>query len=70
MSAEDQELAALAGIAWERRGQPDFRASIDAIETWFDRRHIRRFERKQRELAALVQLLRETDPARPARRAA
>jgi hypothetical protein len=61
---DEFELRALVGLAWERRGGPDFRAALDAIEDWHDRRFVRRFERKQRQLAALHQVLRETDPFR------
>jgi hypothetical protein len=67
---EELELQALVGYAWERRGEPDFREHIERISDWHDRRHIRAFERRQRSLAAVVQLLRETDPARPRRAAA
>ncbi len=61
---EDLELAALVGFAWERRGTPAYRAALEAIVDWHDRRHIRYFERKQRQLAALVQLLKETGASR------
>jgi hypothetical protein len=67
---EELELRALVGIAWERRGQPDYRAALEAIVDWHDRRHIRRFERKQRNLAALVLLLRESEAVRLRRRPA
>jgi hypothetical protein len=67
---EELELRALVGIAWERRGQSDYRAALDAIGDWHDRRHIRRFERKQRNLAALVLLLRESEAVRLRRRPA
>jgi hypothetical protein len=63
-------LRALVGIAWERRGQPDYRAALEAIVDWHDRRHIRRLERKQRNLAALVLLLRESEAVRLRRRPA
>jgi hypothetical protein len=62
MTDEDLELRALVGYAWERRGQPDFRDRVDDIIDWHDRRHIRAYERQQRSRAALIQLLRETDP--------
>jgi hypothetical protein len=69
--AEELELAALCGIAWERRDDPEqLRAAIEAIVDWHDRRFVRAWERRQRELAALVLLLRETDPARSRRRQA
>jgi hypothetical protein len=61
---EERELAALAGIAWERRHGPDFQDAVDAIVDWHDRRHIRRWERERLQLDYLVQVLRETDPAR------
>jgi hypothetical protein len=67
---EELELRALVGIAWERRGQPDYRAALEAIVDWHDRRHIRRLERKQRNLAALVLLLRESEAVRLRRRPA
>jgi hypothetical protein len=66
---EELELRALVGIAWERRGQPDYRAALEAIVDWHDRQHIRRFERKQRNLA-LVLLLRESEAVRLRRRPA
>jgi hypothetical protein len=59
---EELELAGLVGIAWEHRGEPDFREHIDAIVDWHDRRHIRRWQRRQRQLDYLVQVLRETNP--------
>jgi hypothetical protein len=62
--ADQLELAALCGYAHERRGTPEFRAAIDAIVEFHDRRHIRAFERRQRQTAFVLQVLRETDPAR------
>jgi hypothetical protein len=59
---DDLELAALVGLGWERRGEPDFREHIEAIEDWWGRRSIRAFERRQRSLAAVLQVLRETAP--------
>lgn len=59
---EQIELAGLCGIAWERRGEPDYREHIDAIVDWHDRRQIRAYERRLRSRAALIQLLRETAP--------
>jgi hypothetical protein len=59
---EGLELRALCGIAWERRGEPDFRDQVDAIIDWHDRRHIRAFERRRRSHAAALQVLRETNP--------
>jgi hypothetical protein len=64
VTSEELELAALCGRAWERRGEPDLRDAVEAIVDWHDRRHVRAFERRQRSRAALVQVLRETDPAR------
>lgn len=69
MTSEERELAALCGYAWERRGGPDFRAAVETIEAWVDRRHIRAYERGQRQIACLIQLLHETDP-NPAGKAA
>jgi hypothetical protein len=61
MSADEQlELAALVGLAWERRGQSDYRERLEAIVDWHDRRQVRAYERRQRQLAYLVQLVRET----------
>lgn len=57
---EQLELAALAGIAWEHRGEPDFREHVDRVIDWHDRRHIRRLEIRQRSTAAVLQVLRET----------
>jgi hypothetical protein len=59
------ELAALCGIAWERRAGLDFRAAVDDILGWHDRRFVRRYGRKRRQLAYLTQLLRDTSPKRP-----
>ena len=56
------ELAALCGIAWERRGESDFRDCIETITDWHDRRRIRALERRQRSRAAVLQLLQETNP--------
>jgi len=67
---EELELRALCGLAWERRGEPDFREHVDAITDWFDRRHIRALERRQRSHAAVLQVLRETNPQPKGRRAA
>jgi hypothetical protein len=69
-SEDELELRALVGLAWERRGGPDFRAAVEAVVDWHDRRQIRAWERKQRQLDYLVQVLRETDPARSRREAA
>jgi hypothetical protein len=66
---EERELAGLVGIAWERRGEPEeLRSAAAAIADWHDRRHVRALERRQRARAALVQLLRETDPRGTRRR--
>jgi hypothetical protein len=64
---EQLELAALVGLAWERRGGPEFREHVERIVDWWDRRHVRAYQRRQRSRAALIQLLRETDPSNPAR---
>jgi hypothetical protein len=72
MTRDDElELRALVGYAWERRGQDGFREAVDAIADWHDRRYIRAYERRQRSRAALILLLRETDPTKArSRRAA
>jgi hypothetical protein len=72
MTRDEQiELAALVGIAWERRGEPDFRDHVDRIMDWHDRRLIRAFERRQRSTTAVLQVLRETNPqSKGGRRAA
>jgi hypothetical protein len=63
VTRDDQlELAGLVGLAWERRGQPDFREAIAAIVDWHDRRDVRALERRRRSTAALLQVLRETAP--------
>jgi hypothetical protein len=59
----DLELRALVGLAWEARPWPGNRAQVEAIEAWHDRRHVRAWERRQRQHAYLVQVLRETSPA-------
>ena len=63
MTPDEQiELAALVGIAWERRGEPDFRDRVAAVMDWHDRRQIRAVERRRRSHAAVLQVLRETNP--------
>lgn len=59
---EELELCALVGYAWERRGAPDFRDRVARIADWHDRRQIRAYERQLRSRAAVLQLLRETNP--------
>jgi len=59
---EQIELAALVGLAWERRHEPDFREYVEKIADWHDRREIRRYERRLRSRAAVLQVLRETRP--------
>jgi hypothetical protein len=59
---EEAELAGLVGRAWERRGEADFREHVEAIADWFDRRHVRRWERRQRSTAAVLHVLQETRP--------
>jgi hypothetical protein len=61
---ETLELAGLCGHAWERRHGPDFREHVERIVDWWDRRYVRAYERRQRSTAAVLQVLRETDPAR------
>lgn len=70
MTPEERELAALVGQAFELKGSPYLLDACAAIAEWHDRRHIRRFERRQRERAVLVQLLHETDPSRRRRQRA
>jgi hypothetical protein len=67
---EELELRALVGYAWERRGKPGFREAVEAIVDWHDRQHIRAYERRQRSTAVVLQVLRETDPAKSRRQAA
>lgn len=59
MTYEELELAALCGFAWEQRGTDSFHEVVEAIIDWHDRRQIRAFERRRREIAALAQLLRD-----------
>jgi len=59
---EHIELAALVGLAWEHRGEPDFREHVAAIIDWRDRASIRALERRLRSRAAVLQVLRETNP--------
>ena len=72
MNTEELELAALVAQAFELRETPYSHDAAAAIEAWWERRHIRAFERRQRSHAALIQLLRETAPSlrRGGRRAA
>jgi hypothetical protein len=72
VTRDDQiELAALCGYAWEHRGDPEaLRAAVATIEDWHDRRSVRAYERRLRSHAAVLQVLRETDPARPRKAAA
>jgi hypothetical protein len=65
--ADDEvELRALVGLAWEQQGTASFREAIAAIVNWHDRRQIRAWERRQRSGAAVLQVLRETNPNPPA----
>lgn len=64
---EELELRALVGLAWERRGQPGFGERVDRVVDWHDRRHVRLYERRQWSTAAVLQVLRKTDPARSRR---
>jgi hypothetical protein len=59
---EKLELAGLCGLAWEQRGTDTFRAAVDAIADWHDRRFVRLLERRQRRHAAVLHVLRETRP--------
>jgi hypothetical protein len=63
LSPDDElELRAFCGLAWECRDEPDFREHIEAIVDWHDRRHVRAYERRERSRAAVLQVLRETQP--------
>jgi hypothetical protein len=55
---EDDELRALVDQAWELKvnSSPYFHDAIQAICDWHDRRHLRRFERRQMSVAALNRL--------------
>jgi len=57
--AEEVELAALVGYAFDARGTSDYRARIGAIEDWHQRRYEREYERHRRSSAAVLQCLRE-----------
>jgi hypothetical protein len=60
---EELELRALVGHAWESGSDPErLRKAVDAIIDWHDRRHIRAYERRLRSRAAVLQVLRETNP--------
>jgi hypothetical protein len=59
---EELELRALCGLAWERRETAAIREASNAIADWYERRHIRALERRQRSHAAVLQVLRETNP--------
>jgi hypothetical protein len=59
---EELELRALCGLAWERRHEPDFRDHVDRVLDWHDRRFVRAYERRLRSRAAVLQVLRETNP--------
>ena len=71
---EELELRALVEGAWELRSSPvtpEYRAALEAIDAWRDRRFLARYRRLQAEQTEwLVELLRETDPARIERKAA
>jgi hypothetical protein len=57
---EEEELRALVITAMDLRGTGYLRDAVEAIVEWHDRRHLRRYERKQEERARLARLLRET----------
>ncbi|MFL5934974.1 MAG: hypothetical protein ACJ75Q_00595 [Gaiellaceae bacterium] len=62
---DEHELRALAGYAWELRGDPEqLRDAVERIVDFHDRRHVRAYERRLRSTDAVLQVLRETDPAR------
>jgi hypothetical protein len=65
MNHEDEiELRALVITAMDLRGGPYFRDACEAIVDWHERRHLRALERRHARDAALVRLMRETDPYR------
>ena len=65
------ELRGLVGLAWERRGDSaELRAAVARIMDWHDRRHVRAYERHQQSTAAVLHVLRQTDPTRTRRSAA
>jgi hypothetical protein len=55
---EEHELRALVITAMDLRGTGYLRDAVDAIVDWHERRHLRRYERRQQELARLARLLR------------
>jgi hypothetical protein len=61
---EESELRRLVGQTFDLRDGPYYTDGLKAIETWFDRRHVRRLEIREERTARLVNLLRETDPVR------
>ena len=63
-------LRPLVDQAMDLRSGPYFSVAIAAIVDAFDRRHLVEHERRQARTAALVQVLRETDPDRIAERRA
>jgi hypothetical protein len=71
-SRSESELRAMTDQAWELRaaGSPYFVDAVEAIVEWHERRHLRRFERRQQDLVDLKRLLRETDPGRASSRRA
>jgi hypothetical protein len=71
LTPDERELRVLTDQAWELRDSPYFLDACAAIVEWFERRHLRRFERGEELRAAarrarnahLIALLRETNPA-------
>jgi hypothetical protein len=59
---EDEQLMALVVQAFDLRGTPYLTDACQAVVAWFERRHLRRLEHEQIELAALQRLLRECQP--------
>lgn len=69
MNASDEdELRVLVEQAWELRNSPYYLDACAAVEDWHDRRHLRRFDRRQEGNARMILLLRETDPDRVIRK--
>ncbi len=63
-SDDELELRALVSQAFELRGGPWVVEAVGEILNWHDRRQLRWLERRQTRQAAIIRLLRETDPAR------
>jgi replicative DNA helicase len=67
-ASDEDELRVLVEQAWELRNSPYYLDACAAVEDWHDRRHLRRFDRRQEGNARMILLLRETDPDRVIRK--